>query len=140
LAFSTEGKATLEALINESAQIEDPRCAWRVEHKLIDILVIAVCAVIGWAESFEDIALYGRRERSWLEQFLELPGGIPAQDREGDQPHRPASAKPGPQRRGSVDGSIGAQGAACEGSGSRCRRGTAGCRWPRAQKMSSRIG
>ena len=47
----------LEALINTFAQLEAPRCDWRVEHKLLDILVIAVCAVIGEAESFEDIAL-----------------------------------------------------------------------------------
>jgi hypothetical protein len=49
----------LEALISKFAQIEDPRCDWRVEHKLLDILVIAVCAVIGEAEGFEDIALPG---------------------------------------------------------------------------------
>ena len=70
----------LEALITAFAQIEDPRCDWKVEHKLIDILVIAVCAVIAEAESFEDIALYGRCKRGWLEQFLELPGGIPSHD------------------------------------------------------------
>ena len=60
--------------------IEDPRCDWRVEHKLLDILVIAVCAVIGEAESFEDIALYGRCKQDWLQRFLELPGGIPSHD------------------------------------------------------------
>jgi hypothetical protein len=70
----------LEALIDKFAQIEDPRCDWRVEHKLLDILVIAVCAVIGEAESFEDIALYGRCKRDWLQRFLELPGGIPSHD------------------------------------------------------------
>src|SRR3954464_12009678 len=70
----------LEALINTFAQIEDPRCDWRVEHKLIDVLVIAVCAVIGEAESFEDIALYGRCKRDWLQRFLELRGGIPSHD------------------------------------------------------------
>ena len=70
----------LEALINQFAQLEDPHCDWRVEHKLIDILVIAVCAVIGEAESFEDIALYGRCKRDWLQRFLELPGGIPSHD------------------------------------------------------------
>src|ERR687896_669765 len=52
----------------------------RVEHKLLDILVIAVCAVIGEAESFEDIALYGRCKRDWLQRFLELPNGIPSHD------------------------------------------------------------
>ena len=49
----------LEALITELETIEDPRCGWKVEHRLIDILVIAVCAVLGEAESFEDIQ--GRR-------------------------------------------------------------------------------
>src|SRR4051812_38031343 len=70
----------LEALITQLASIEDPRCEWRVEHRLLDILVIAVCAVLGEAESFEDIALYGRCKRPWLEGFLELPNGIPSHD------------------------------------------------------------
>src|SRR3954470_14285859 len=70
----------LETLIDKFARIEDPRCDWRVEHKLLDILVIAVCAVIGEAESFEDIALYGRCKRDWLQRFLELRGGIPSHD------------------------------------------------------------
>ena len=68
----------LEALIKELAAIEDPRCAWKVEHRLIDILAIAVCAVLGEAETFEDIALYGRRKQAWLEGFLALPNGIPS--------------------------------------------------------------
>jgi predicted transposase YbfD/YdcC len=70
----------LEALIAAFETIEDPRCAWKVEHRLLDILVIAVCAVLGEAESFEDIALYGRCKRQWLEGFLELPNGIPSHD------------------------------------------------------------
>src|ERR671927_1015076 len=70
----------LQALIAELASIEDPRCAWKVEHRLLDILVIAVCAVLGEAESFEDIALYGRCKHEWLGGFLELPNGIPSHD------------------------------------------------------------
>jgi predicted transposase YbfD/YdcC len=70
----------LEALITELASIEDPRCEWKVEHRLLDILVIAVCAVLGEAETFEDIALYGRCKRAWLGGFLELPNGIPSHD------------------------------------------------------------
>src|ERR671913_175761 len=70
----------LEALIAELALIEDPRCEWKVEHRLLDILVIAVCAVLGEAESFEDIALYGRCKQAWLKQFLALPNGIPSHD------------------------------------------------------------
>ena len=70
----------LEALITELEAIGDPRCGWKVEHRLIDVLVIAVCAVLGEAESFEDIALYGHCKRAWLEGFLELPNGIPSHD------------------------------------------------------------
>jgi predicted transposase YbfD/YdcC len=70
----------LEALVAQFASIEDPRCEWRVEHRLIDILVIAVCAVITEAESFEDIALYGRCKHAWLKRFLVLPNGIPSHD------------------------------------------------------------
>jgi predicted transposase YbfD/YdcC len=70
----------LQALIAELASIEDPRCAWKVEHRLLDILAIAVCAVLGEAETFEDIALYGRCKEAWLRGFLALPNGIPSHD------------------------------------------------------------
>ena len=70
----------LEALITQLETIEDPRCAWKVEHRLLDILVIAVCAVLGEAETFEDIALYGRCKHAWLKRFLALPNGIPSHD------------------------------------------------------------
>src|SRR5215210_2134353 len=61
------------------AGLEDPRETSRCAHQLIDILVIAVCAVIACAESWEDIALYGRSKQAWLATFLALPNGIPSQ-------------------------------------------------------------
>jgi predicted transposase YbfD/YdcC len=70
----------LETLIAAFETVEDPRCEWKVEHRLLDILVIAVCAVLGEAESFEAIALYGRCKQPWLEGFLALPNGIPSHD------------------------------------------------------------
>ena len=60
--------------------LEDPRETSRCDHQLTDILVIAVCAVIACAESWEDIALYGRSKQAWLETFLALPNGIPSHD------------------------------------------------------------
>src|SRR5918912_1130593 len=62
------------------AGLEDPRETSRCDHQLIDILVIAVCAVIACAESWEDIALYGRSKQAWLATFLALPKGIPSHD------------------------------------------------------------
>ncbi len=59
---------------------EGPRCPGKVKHRLVDILVIAVCAVIACAESWDDTALYGRSKLAWLRTFMELPNGIPSHD------------------------------------------------------------
>jgi len=50
---------SIENLAQYFNTIEDPRCGGKIEHRLRDILVIAVCAVIACAESWDDIALYG---------------------------------------------------------------------------------
>jgi len=71
---------SIENLVQHFGAIEDPRCSGKVGHRLLDILVIAVCAVIACAESWEDIALYGRSKLAWLSTFLELPNGIPSHD------------------------------------------------------------
>jgi predicted transposase YbfD/YdcC len=71
---------SVRILVEEFAALDDPRCGGKVAHRLIDILVIAVCAVIAGAESWEDIALYGRIKIDWLGTFLALPNGIPAHD------------------------------------------------------------
>jgi predicted transposase YbfD/YdcC len=71
---------SVEKLVEHFSALEDPRCAGKVEHRLIDILVIAVCAVIACAESWDDIALYGRNKLNWLQSFLTLANGIPSHD------------------------------------------------------------
>ena len=60
--------------------LDDPRTSSRCDHQLVDILVIAVCAVIACTESWEDIELYGRSKQAWLKTFLALPNGIPSHD------------------------------------------------------------
>jgi len=46
----------------------------------MDILVIAVCAVIGGAEGWEDIEEYGKSQAEWFADLLDLPHGIPGHD------------------------------------------------------------
>src|ERR671932_2625991 len=70
----------MEGLAACFAGLADPRETRRCDHRLIDILVIAVCAVIACAESWEDIELYGRSKLAWLRTFLALPNGIPSND------------------------------------------------------------
>lgn len=59
--------------------ITDPRADNSV-HKLIDIIMISICAVLAGADSFVDIADFGNARESWLRNFLELPHGIPSED------------------------------------------------------------
>ena len=61
-------------------EIEDPRVERTRQHKLIDIITIAICAVICGAEGWTDIETYGLVKYEWLKQFLELPNGIPSHD------------------------------------------------------------
>jgi predicted transposase YbfD/YdcC len=62
--------------------LSDPRHpAFRDHHLLGDILVIALCAVLSGADSWEDIAEFGRSKDSWLRGLgLRLPNGSPAHD------------------------------------------------------------
>src|SRR5437868_9677748 len=71
---------SIETLVQHFGTVEDPRCCGKIEHRLLDILVIAVCAVVACAESWCDIALYGCSKLAWLRTFLELPNGIPSHD------------------------------------------------------------
>lgn len=60
--------------------LKDPRAAYRIEHKLIDIVIITICATICGANDWEAIAEYGRAKQDWLKTWLELPNGIPSSD------------------------------------------------------------
>src|SRR5919202_4242091 len=71
---------SIESLVRHLSAVGDPRCQGKIDHRLTDILVIAVCAVIACAESWDDIVLYGRSKESWLRRFLDLPNGIPSHD------------------------------------------------------------
>jgi len=60
--------------------IPDPRVDRTKLHKLEDILVMVVCAVICGAETWVDIVDFARAKEAWLRTFLELPHGIPSHD------------------------------------------------------------
>src|SRR5947209_2771243 len=62
------------------AKLKDPRRAHRRLHRLQDIIVIALCAVIAGAQDWQQIATFGRKRRAWLSGFLELLNGIPSHD------------------------------------------------------------
>lgn len=60
--------------------VSDPRIARTRRHELIDILFIALAAMLSGAEDFVTIADYGRNKHAWLKGLLSLPNGIPSHD------------------------------------------------------------
>jgi predicted transposase YbfD/YdcC len=62
------------------AGLPDPRQDRGKRHKLSDMIVLAVTGVICCADSWSDVADFGRAKRKWFRTFLELPHGIPSQD------------------------------------------------------------
>lgn len=68
------------SLLKHFETLEDPRTAYLIEHRLLDIVALTICAVVCGAEGWEDIEAYGRSKLEWLETFLELPNGIPSHD------------------------------------------------------------
>ena len=73
-----ENKGT--SLIAHLLEIEDPRIDRTRRHKLLDILVIAICAVICGADDWVEVELFGQAKEVWLRTILELPNGIPSHD------------------------------------------------------------
>ena len=43
-------------------------------------MVIAICAVIGGADTWVDIEMFGKSKAEWLNGLLELPNGVPSHD------------------------------------------------------------
>ena len=60
--------------------ITDPRQSSKVEHDLVELLVIAVNAVLVGADTFVEIELWARERIDWLRRHLRLENGIPSHD------------------------------------------------------------
>lgn len=62
------------------AGLPDPRWRRSRKHELLDILFLSLCAVVCGAESFAEIAQWGRSHHEWLAELLPLTNGIPSHD------------------------------------------------------------
>jgi len=62
------------------AGLDDPRIDRSKLHKLLDIVVIAICAIICGADDWVAVEMFGNAKHEWLKEFLELPNGIPSHD------------------------------------------------------------
>lgn len=68
------------SLTDHFVEVDDPRIDRTKRHHLLDIIVIAVCAVICGADDWVAIERFGQAKLEWFKSFLELPNGIPSHD------------------------------------------------------------
>jgi hypothetical protein len=73
-------EAGIAGLIERFADLPDPRVEGRTDHDLLDIVVLARCAVMSGAEGWDDIEDWGREREAWLRRYLRLRNGIPGHD------------------------------------------------------------
>ncbi len=69
-----------ETLINQLSVIRDFRQPGKVQHELIDVLFLAITAVISGCEGWEEIEDFGHDKLDWLRQYLPFDQGIPSDD------------------------------------------------------------
>jgi predicted transposase YbfD/YdcC len=72
--------APTQSITRHFAKLPDPRVRRRRRHRLIDIIVIAICGIICGADDWQEIELFGRQREAWLRRFLRLANGIPSHD------------------------------------------------------------
>ena len=73
-------EAGIAGLIERFADLPDPRVEGRTDHDLLDIVVLALCAVMSGAAGWDDIEDWGREREAWLRRYLRLRNGIPGHD------------------------------------------------------------
>ena len=64
--------------------LEAPRIDRCKRHQWLDIITIAICAVICGADSWVHVEMFGKNKEDWFRTFLDLPHGIPSHDTFGD--------------------------------------------------------
>jgi len=60
------------------SELQDPRIDRQKLHRLEDILVIAICAILCSADNWVKIEHFGRAKEAWFTQLLGLKHGIPS--------------------------------------------------------------
>ena len=80
--MTAEGRGT--TIIDYFEDLADPRIDRSKRHQLLDIISIAICAVICGADSWVHVELFGKSKEEWFRTFLELPHGIPSHDTFGE--------------------------------------------------------
>jgi len=77
---TAEGSSPTALIETHFSNLKDPRAQHSIDHLLLDIITITLCATICGANDWEAIAEYGRTKYEWLKTLIALPNGIPSHD------------------------------------------------------------
>lgn len=79
--MSEQALASIETCFGD---IYDPRVEGRCDYPLLEVITIAICAILAGAQGWTDMETFGKSKEAWLKQFLKLETGIPSHDTFGD--------------------------------------------------------
>jgi hypothetical protein len=68
--------ATGISIKDHSSLLSDPRILRETRHKLVDEVVITLCAVIAGADDWVEMGAFGKEKAEWFKIFLEFPASI----------------------------------------------------------------
>jgi predicted transposase YbfD/YdcC len=82
ISASLPNRTSDVSIIKHFAKLKDPRRVHRRLHVLLDIITIALCAVLAGAQDWQEVVLFGQKRRDWLQGRLKLKlrNGIPSHD------------------------------------------------------------
>jgi len=70
----------IESIRQYFSGLPDPRRRRGRRHRLDELVIIAILAVICCTDNWQEVAQFAWAKRRWLKTFLELPHGIPSHD------------------------------------------------------------
>jgi hypothetical protein len=65
-------EAEVGSITKHFGKVKDPRIERSKRHKLIDIILIAICGVICGADSWVDIEMFGKAKLDWPENLSQI--------------------------------------------------------------------
>ena len=75
-----DGLQEKETLLELLEGLPDPRLDHNRQHRLVDILAIAICGALCGVDNYVELERFARAKQEWFRTFLQLPNGIPSHD------------------------------------------------------------
>ena len=70
----------MEALLAYVSTVTDSRQEKKVQHKMMDIIMIVFFSTLAHADDWVEMEVFGKEHEKFLRNYLELPNGIPSHD------------------------------------------------------------